>query len=168
MLPVNVRSSAQHGKLGNRVAFLMARLPVDEADPARRVARVVEETVRLKGSDIVEGGELLESLSDFTVTTLVAVLARLAARTRSYNMVVTNVPGPQFPVGMLGATMQEIYPLVPLFSNQGLGIALFSYDGGLYWGFNADWDALPDLHELVDGVAVEFEALQKLEARSAP
>jgi WS/DGAT/MGAT family acyltransferase len=168
MLPVNVRRASQRGKLGNRVAFLMARLPVDEKEPARRLARVVEETSRLKGSDQVEGGELIESLSDFTVTTLVARLARLAARARSYNMVVTNVPGPQFPVNLLGARMQEIYPLVPLFSNQGLGVALFSYDGGLYWGFNGDWDALPDLHELVDGVAQEFETLQKVDARGAP
>jgi hypothetical protein len=75
--------------------------------------------------------------------------------------VVTNVPGPQFPAYLLGAHMQEIYPLVPLAGNQGLGIALFSYDGGLYWGLNADWDALPDIHAMVKGLHEEFESLYK-------
>ncbi len=162
MMPVNVRSEDQHGKLGNRVAFLMARLPVDESDPARRLARVIETTRSLKDSSTVEGGEILEEISDWTATSLFAGISRLAARARSYNMVVTNVPGPQFPVHLLGAKMHEIYPLVPLFSNQALGIALFSYDGGLFWGFNADWDAVPDLHDLVEMVQAEFEVLRKL------
>jgi len=161
MMPVNVRREDQHGKLGNRVAFLMARLPVDEKDPIKRLARVIETTRGLKDSSTVEGGELLEELSDWTATALFAGVSRLAASTRSYNMVVTNVPGPQFPVYILGAKMQEIYPLVPLFSNQALGIALFSYDGSLFWGFNADWDAVPDLHELVEMVQDEFETLRK-------
>jgi WS/DGAT/MGAT family acyltransferase len=164
MVPVSVRSERQRGKLGNRVATLRARLPVDERDPARRIARVIEETRRLKGSDIVEGTELLETLSDFTATTLFAQLSRLASSTRSYNLTVTNVPGPQQPVELLGARMQEVYPLVPLFARQALGIALFGYDGGLFWGFDADWDALPDLHDLVGAVQEELELLLKLEA----
>ena len=140
----------------------MARLPVDEKDPARRFARVVETTRGLKESSTVEGGEILEELADWTATGLFTGVTRLAARTRSFNMVVTNVPGPQFPVSILGAKMLEIYPLVPLYSNQALGIALFSYDGSLFWGFNADWDAVPDLHDLVEMVHDEFETLRKL------
>jgi len=162
MLPVDVRTAAQHGKLGNRVAFLMAALPLGEKDPARRLARVIETTRELKASRTVKGGELLEQLSDWTTGALFALLSQLTARTRSYNVVVTNVPGPPFPVFMAGARMQEIYPLVPLFENQALGIALFSYDGGFFWGFQADWDALPDLHELVDLVQQEFAGLRKL------
>jgi WS/DGAT/MGAT family acyltransferase len=164
MLPVSVRSEQQRGKLGNRVATLRARLPVEERDPARRIARVIEATRRLKSSDLVEGTEALETLSDFAATTLFAQLSRLASSTRSYNLTVTNVPGPQQPVDLLGARMQEVYPLVPLFEKQALGIALFSYDGGLFWGFDADWDALPDLHDLVGAVQEEFELLCKLEA----
>jgi hypothetical protein len=83
-------------------------------------------------------------------------------------MTVTNVPGPRLPVDLLGARMEEVYPLVPLFSNQGLGIALFSYDGGLFWGFDADWDVLPDLHDLVCAVEEEFEALRKLDGSARP
>ena len=66
------------------------------------------------------------------------------------------------PVYLSGSLMQEVYPLVPLFTNQTLGIALFSYDGGLHWGFNADWDKLPDLHDFVQMIETEFEALRKL------
>ena len=74
----------------------------------------------------------------------------------------TNIPGPPFTVGLLGARMTEIYPLVPLFSNQALGIALFSYDGGLFWGFNSDWDAMPDLHDFVGALQSEFALLRSL------
>ncbi|HVP31899.1 MAG TPA: wax ester/triacylglycerol synthase family O-acyltransferase [Myxococcota bacterium] len=167
MLPVSVRSADERGHLGNRVAFLMARLPVEEADPRTRVERTIEATKHLKASSTVKGGELIEEISDWTTGALFAGLARLAARTRSYNMVVTNVPGPQVPVYLAGARMEEIYPLVPLFSNQALGIALFSYDGGLFWGFHGDWDALPDLHDLVELVQLELETLQKLDGRVA-
>jgi len=162
MLPVNVRTTDQHGKLGNRVAFLMARLPVGESDPLARYRQVIETTRALKASSTVQGSELLEELSDWVMTTLFSDVSRLAAKTRSYNMVVTNVPGPQFPLHVLGGRMESIYPLVPLFSNQGLGIALFSYDGQLFWGFNADWDAVPDLHDVVDFVLQESEVLRKL------
>jgi hypothetical protein len=83
----------------------------------------------------------------------------MGARARSYNLVVTNVPGPPFPVYFLGAPMREVYPVVPLYAAQALGIALFSYDGGLFWGFNADWDALPDLHDIVGHIDAEFQTL---------
>jgi WS/DGAT/MGAT family acyltransferase len=163
MMPVSVRARDERGKLGNRVAFLIARLPVEEADPAARYRRVLDTTRRLKASDVVEGGELLEGLSDWTLTTLVAQVSRIAARTRSYNMVVTNVPGPERELRLLGARLEEVYPLVPLFSNQALGIALFSYGDRMFWGLNADWDAVPDLHDLPDAIQQELETLRKLD-----
>jgi diacylglycerol O-acyltransferase len=166
MVPVSVRTARQRGKLGNRVASVRARLPVDERDAVQRVSHVVAETRRIKRSDVVEGTELLETLSDFTVTGLFVQLARLASVSGSYNLTVTNVPGPRTPVDLLGARMEEVYPLVPLFANQALGIALFSYDGGLFWGFDADWDALPDLHDLVGAVQEELELIRKLEVPS--
>jgi len=161
-VPVSTRSDSERGKLGNRVSLLVARLPVDEADPRRRMARVVEETRRLKGSDQVKGTNMVEELSDWTATAVLTRFSRLAASRRAYNMVVTNVPGPAFPVYLSGAKLLTSYPLVPLFSDEALGIALFSYDGGLHWGFNADWDAVPDLHTFVEQVEAEFETLRKL------
>lgn len=165
MVPVSMRAASERGTLGNRVSFLMTRLPIEESDAERRLQRVIEITQKLKSSKQARGAEVLEELSDRTFTSLFIELARMGARTLSYNMVVTNVPGPQFPVYLLGAPLREIYPLVPLFTNQGLGIALFSYDGGLFWGFNADWDALPDLHDLVGAVETEFALLREAAAR---
>jgi WS/DGAT/MGAT family acyltransferase len=167
LLPVNVRSDDERGRLGNRVANLMARLPVSEGERRRRHERVLETTRALKASRQVQGGELLQRLGDWTAKELVAAVVRLAAERLGFNIVVTNVPGPQFTAYLLGARMLEIYPLVPLFENQGVGIALFSYDGGLYWGFNADWDAMPDLHDLVTAVEAEFEALRALARQEA-
>ena len=104
--------------------------------------------------------ELIEQLSDWTATALLTQIMRLAARQRTYNLIVTNVPGPQMPLFMLGAPLCETYPMVPLFKNQALGIALFSYAGGLFWGFNADWDALPDLHDVLGDLRDSFAELQ--------
>jgi len=168
MVPVSVRQQSERGQVGNRVVSVAAPLPNDQSDPARRVARVIETTRRFQTSGIVEGGELLEGLGELAISSLMAGISRLAALTRAFNLVVTNVPGPQIPLHMLGAKLEEVYPLVPLFTNQCLGIALFSYDGGLYWGFNADWDAVPDLHDLVGMLQQELEVLRKLEAPAAP
>ena len=161
-VPVSTRTAAQRGSLGNRVSMLVTPIPVDEPDPRRRVEKIRAETVELKKSGQAAGTEVLEEIIDWTSPSLLTALSRLAASQRSFNLVVTNVPGPQVPVYLNGARLLESYPLVPLFENQALGVALFSYDGGLYWGFNADWDALPDLHEFVLAVEQEFETLRKL------
>jgi WS/DGAT/MGAT family acyltransferase len=161
MLPVNARAAADGG-LGNKVTMLLARLPLDEPDPRRRLERVVAETRERKGSRQAIGVRTIEELSDRIDNGLFIEFARLTARSRPFNLVVTNVPGPQFPVYMLGAPMRACYPLVPLYQNQALGIALFSYDNRLFWGFNADWDALPDLHDLVEAVDHEFETLRSI------
>jgi diacylglycerol O-acyltransferase len=161
MVPVNVRPPGEHDALGNQVAMLVARLPIDQRDPAERVARVVEATTQMKRSRQASGVQTLEEVSDHTFTTLFTLFGRLAARSRPFNLVVTNVPGPQFPTYIVGSRMLACYPLVPLFRDQALGVALFSYDGRLYWGFNADWDAVPDLHDVVDAVDEEFLTLAR-------
>jgi hypothetical protein len=157
-----VRAAAERGALGNRVATIVVPLPLGEHDPRRRIRRVLATTKRLKASQQVGGSELLEQLGDWTTKGLLGEIVRRSARQLAFNMTVTNVPGPQQPVYLLDARMLAVYPVVPLFSNQAAGIALFSYDGGLYWGFHADWDAVPDLHELVLAVQEEFETLRKL------
>jgi WS/DGAT/MGAT family acyltransferase len=161
-IPVSTRTASERGKLGNRVSLLVAPLPVGEAERSRRVQGVVAETRKLKGSGQARGAEAFEEISDWTSTTLLTGLSRLAATRRAFNLVVTNVPGPPVPIYMAGAKMLASYPLVPLFENQALGVALFSYDDGLHWGFNADWDAVPDLHDFVGAVEEEFEKLRKL------
>jgi WS/DGAT/MGAT family acyltransferase len=167
MVPVNVRDAATQRDVGNRVAMMVVRLPIAERNPVQRLERTIEETRRAKRSRQALGIRSIEDLSDATFTTVMSEFGRLTARTRPYNLIVTNVPGPGFPVYVAGARMTACYPLVPLFENQALGIALFSYDGRLYFGFNADWDALPDLHDLVGAVDHELAAVRAL-AEAAP
>jgi len=159
MVPVSVRTRSERGTLGNKVAAWMADLPIGEPDPVRRYAAVCETTARLKSSNQALGAEVLTRVTDWTPSTLLALGARLAHRGLPFNLVVTNVPGPQVPLYLLGARMLEIYPLVPLFARLGLGVALFSYAGRLHWGFNADWDVMPDLHDFVRATEESFAEL---------
>jgi WS/DGAT/MGAT family acyltransferase len=157
--PVSVRADHERGALGNRVSGMVAKLPIAELDPQRRVERVREITKQLKETKQALGAELLTSVSEWTAPTLASMASRLAFENRTANIVVTNVPGPQIPLYLLGARMAETYPMVPLFSSQGLGIALFSYAGGLYWGFVCDWDQFPDLHDFVCAIDASFREL---------
>ena len=166
MVPVSVRRQQEQGVEGNRVVSLVADLPIAEPDPIRRLARVVETTRRLKGSRQALGVEIFEEIADRTSPELFVAIAKRTAQS-VYNMVVTNVPGPPATAWFAGARMLEVYPLVPLFQHNALGIALFSYDGGLYWGFAADWDAIPDLHDVVSLVESEFEKLSAAVAAGA-
>lgn len=158
-VPVSVRREAEQGTLGNRVSGLIVRLPLDEEDPWKRLLRVSDETHELKGSGQVAGAELIERMADLIPTRLMGALTRYGARHQPTHLVVTNVPGSRAPVYLLGARMLAVYPVVPLAPTQGLGVALTSYANGLYWGFNADWDAFPDLHEFADEICAQFAEL---------
>jgi len=162
MVPVNVRDDATRQDLGNRVAMMVVKLPVGERDPAQRLQRTIEETRRVKQSRQAAGVRLIETFSDAAAPALMVQFARVTTMARPFNLVTTNVPGPPIPVYVAGARMLACFPLVPLYANQALGVALFSYDGRLHWGFNADWDALPDLHDLVRTVEHEIVAMQDL------
>jgi diacylglycerol O-acyltransferase / wax synthase len=162
MVPVSLRPQGERGRLGNRVAQLIAHLPVDERDPLVRLHKVAATMRRLKQSKQARAGELIEELADWTSTTLLSGVERLATRRRAYNLIVTNVPGSPLPLHLLEAPLLEAYPMVPLFHNQGVGIALVSYAGGLHWGVSADWDAIVDLHDLIGALAAEFEVLKRL------
>lgn len=161
MCPVSVRTQDERGALGNRVSQLTVPLPVDIDDPVRRMESVWKTTAGLKESKQALGGEALTAISEWTVPNVLVQAVRLAARTRPYNLVVTNVPGPQIPLYVCGARMTASFPVVPLFSEMGLSVGLFSYDGGLYWGLNADWEHIPDLHDLVLAIDASFRELQR-------
>ncbi len=158
--PVNMRAPGDR-TLGNRVSVWLTQLPIQEVDPRRRLAKVCEVTTRLKQTKQELGADVLMQVADWTGPALVTLGAQFARRVSPFNLLVTNVPGPQFPLYMLGAQLLEGYPLVPLFENQGLGIALFSYAGRLCWGFNADWDLLPDVHAFVEDVDASFAELRQ-------
>jgi len=157
--PVNMRAPGDLA-LGNRASVWLTELPIQERDPRRRLAKVCELTTTLKQSKQALGTDVLMQVADWGGPALVTFGARFASRVSPYNLLVTNVPGPQFPLYMLGARFLEGYPLVPLFDNQALGIALFSYAGRLCWGFNADWNLVPDVHTFVEDVEASFTELR--------
>jgi WS/DGAT/MGAT family acyltransferase len=160
MCPVSMRPASVEGALGNRVVMLVAPLPLAERDPRRRLERVIETTRALKASRVPQGSELLEDLADWTTTSLVTETIRLATRLRAFNLIVTNVPGPPVPLYLLEASVQATFPLVPLYENQALGLALLSYTGGLYWGVTSDWDRLSDVHDFALGLKTSFDELR--------
>jgi WS/DGAT/MGAT family acyltransferase len=162
LVPVNMRDPERDGvKPGNRVAFVIAELPVTEPDPVERLERVVRVMRELKGSRMTRGTDALVKLLDASFPSWFTPLARLGSG-GAYNLVVTNIPGPQFPTYFLGAKQLETVPYSPLFAKRALTVTAFSYDGRLFWGFNADWDALPGLHDLVIDVQRELERYREL------
>jgi len=168
MLPVNTRK-ARGPSGGNHVAMMLADLPVSEPDPTERLKKVIAITTQLKKESNQTGGaELIEEIADLTTKRIVSELYRAAMQLRTYNLVITNVPGPPITLYLLGAQMKAIFPMVPLMRNQNLGIALFSYNGGLHWGFNADWESFPDVHEFVEDLETSFAEYKELAAARAP
>jgi diacylglycerol O-acyltransferase / wax synthase len=148
MVPVSVRAEAERGALGNRVAAVYAPLPVGLADPLERFRAVHEALGDLKASGQAVGAEALTQLTGFAAPTVLDQAARLQAHQRFFNVTVTNVPGPQFPLFLLGRRMLAFYPMVPLVLNTALGIAIISYDAKVFFGLLGDFDALADLDEL--------------------
>ena len=148
MVPVSVRAQAERGALGNRVAAMWAPLPVGVEDPVECFTQVRDAMRGLKDSGQAVGAETLTQLAGFAPPTIMSQAARLQARQRFFNVVVTNVPGPQFPLYLIGRRLRGLYPVVPLANHQALGIAIMSYDGRLGFGLLGDYDALPDLEEI--------------------
>ncbi len=168
MVPVSVRPRGGDGKLGNRITQMVAELPVGLADPLERLKSVREIMGELKQSRQALGGRVLTQISEWTVPNVLVQAVRLSVRSRPYNLVVTNVPGPQIPLYFLGARMRASHPVAPLSPGQALNVALFSYDGGLYWGLNADWDALPDLERLTRQLDAAFGELERAAGVALP
>ena len=162
MVPVSVRSPDARGTLGNQVTAMFCPLPVAEPDPSFRLARVQEAMKGLKESKQAVGALALSRLGDFAPPTLVAQAARLSATTRLFNILVTNVPGPQFPLYFLGRKMAECYPVPPLAANTSIGIALLSYDGAIDVGLLGDADSAKDLRTLADAVRAALDELVAL------
>ncbi len=162
MVPVSVRAEADRGALGNRVASMWAPLPIYEPDPRRRLAKISETMGDLKQSGQAVGAQVLASLGEYAPPTIVAQAARLVARQRAFNLVVTNVPGPQIPLYTLGREMKEVYPVLPLADNTTLGVALLSYNGTIGFGLLGDYDTAPDLAVLAEGIEKSIAELSSV------
>jgi len=161
MAPVSMRTADQHGELGNRVSAWIVPMPLAEADARGRLEAIRKTTAELKEAKQAVGAEMLTQVVGWTPSTVLSLASRMATRALPFNLVVTNVPGPQVPLYMLGSRMHDNYGFVPLTDGLCLGIVLFSYAGQLYWGFTCEWDLLPDLHDLVVDVQESFKDLQR-------
>ena len=147
-VPVSLRSDAQRGSLGNEIAIMMAPLPIGVSDPIERLASVRQSMEDLKDSKQAEGAKVLTSLENALPPAVLARASRIGFSSRLYNLLVTNVPGPQVPIYMLGRQLEELVPLAFLAPEHRLAIAIMSYDGQVVYGLLADADAVPDLELL--------------------
>src|SRR3954453_15874899 len=159
MVPVSVRSDNEQGALGNRVAAMMAPLPVWCENPTVRLDVVRDSMRNLKSSGQAVGAEVLTRIGGFAPPTIMAQATRIGARQRAFNLVVTNVPVPQFPLYLQGKELLDVFPMVPLAMNQRLGIALMSYNGALNFGLIGDYDTRPDLEDVAHHLAASLEEL---------
>jgi diacylglycerol O-acyltransferase / wax synthase len=159
MVPVSVRSDLDQGALGNRVAAMMAPLPVWCENPTVRLDVVSDSMRNLKSSGQAVGAEVLTRIGGFAPPTIMAQATRIGARQRAFNLVVTNVPGPQFPLYIQGHELLDVFPMVPLAMNQRLGIALMSYNGAINFGLIGDYDSMPDLEDFARHLAESLEEL---------
>jgi WS/DGAT/MGAT family acyltransferase len=165
MVPISVRTADEHGALGNRVSAMMAPLPVWCEDPVERLRTVSATMGDLKGSKQAVGATVLTGLSDFAPATIMGQASRLQSRQRFFNMVVTNVPGPQHPLYLLGRELQATFPMVPLARRQAVCFGIMSYNGQVNFGLIGDYDALPELAALADDLRA---AIAELVAAAPP
>jgi WS/DGAT/MGAT family acyltransferase len=152
MVPVSVRADVERGALGNRVAAMMAPLPVWCDDPVARLDIVRDELKGLKSGGQAVGAQVLTQLSGFAPATIMGQASRVMARQRFFNLVVTNVPGPQIPLYLAGKRLIDTFPMVPLAKNQALGVALLSYAGHINFGLVGDYDLMWDLDDFTGDV----------------
>jgi diacylglycerol O-acyltransferase / wax synthase len=152
LVPVSIRAEDEQGHLGNRIAAVRGPLPVYIEDPVRRLEAVREAMQGVKGSKQALGAEVISRFNDFAPPTLLAQASRLNFSTRLFNLIVTNVPGPQIPLYVLGRELQDVFPVAFLPQNHALAIAIMSYNGGIDFGLLADYDAMDDLDLIVDGI----------------
>jgi diacylglycerol O-acyltransferase len=167
MCPVSVRDDSQHMQLGNRVSAMFVPLPVGEPDPKVRLELIRGSTGDLKEREQAVGAAFLTDLTQYAAPTLLGLAARVVHRQPLFNLVVTNVPGPQTPLYCMGARLIEAFPVVPLTHNLTVVVGILSYCGQLHFGLFADRDRWPDLSVLATGLEESFAELHKLAEEAA-
>jgi len=161
LVPVSVRSEAQRGTLGNQLTAMRGPLPVYIQDPVARLDFVRRAMDGLKESKQAVGAATLAAVNNLAPPTILAQASRLNFSTRLFNLLVTNIPGPQFPLYVLGRELQDLFPLAFLPKNHALAVAIMSYNGGIDYGLLADYDALPDIDVIRDGIDASLRELLK-------
>jgi len=170
LVPVSTRTMDERGQLGNRIVVMRGPLPVYISDPLARLRTVKQAMDGLKESKQAIGADLIASMEGFAPPTLLAQASRLHFSTRLFNVIVTNVPGPQMPLYLLGRELQGVFPIAFLPRNHALSLAIMSYNGQINFGLLADYDAMPDLEviarSLQDAVSELVELARERSAAS--
>jgi diacylglycerol O-acyltransferase / wax synthase len=171
LVPVSTRSRAQQHQLGNQIVLMRGPLPVYIKDPVARLRFVKQEMDGLKESKQAVGARVLADVQQLAPPTILAQASRIQFSTRLFNLITTNVPGPQFPLYVLGRELLDLFPIAFLPKSHSLAIAIMSYNGGINFGLLGDYDALPDIDMIADGIAESLAALKRAaqakEARQA-
>jgi WS/DGAT/MGAT family acyltransferase len=167
LVPVSIRSEDERGDLGNRIALMRGPLPVYVEDPVRRLRVISEEMEGLKRSKQALGAEVISRFNDFAPPTLLAQASRINFSTRLFNTIVTNVPGPQVPLYVLGREMEEVFPVAFLPQNHALAVAIMSYNGKVGFGLLADYDSMEDIELLSEGIAGSLAELEQAAGTAA-
>jgi diacylglycerol O-acyltransferase / wax synthase len=165
LVPVSIRAAQDRGALGNRIAAMRGPLPVYIADPVERLAAVRGAMDDLKESKQAVGAEVLANVQNFAPPTVLAQASRLNFSTRLFNLIVTNVPGPQFPLYVRGRELLDVFPVAFLPRNHALAIAIMSYNGQMSFGLLGDYDAMPDIDAIAEGIDAALTELVGLARR---
>jgi diacylglycerol O-acyltransferase len=152
LVPVSVRSKDQRHTLGNQLTVMRGPLPVYIEDPVARLRYVRTAMDGLKESKQAVGAATLAAVNSLAPPTILAQASRLNFSTRLFNLLVTNIPGPQMPLYVLGRRLEDLFPVAFLPENHALAIAIMSYNGGLDYGLLGDYDAMPDIGLVADGI----------------
>jgi diacylglycerol O-acyltransferase len=167
LVPVSIRSEDERGNLGNRIALMRGPLPVYVEDPVRRLRTISEEMAGLKRSKQALGAEVISRFNDFAPPTLLAQASRINFSTRLFNTIVTNVPGPQIPLYVLGRELEEVFPVAFLPENHALAVAIISYNGKIGFGMLADYDSMEDVEAIAAGVGDSLAELEEAAGKAA-
>jgi diacylglycerol O-acyltransferase len=162
LCPVSVRSDEQRGSLGNKVSAMFVNLPVDNRPAVERLQAISAQTADLKERRQAVGAEMLLGMTEYVAPTLMSLAARVVHRQPFFNLIVTNVPGPQQPLYLMGARLLEAFPIVPLTRNLSVVVGILSYDGMLHFGLWGDRDAAADIEVLGSGIDDAFTELLKI------
>ncbi len=159
MVPVNVRDAGAAEQPGNRISFLFLELPCEEPDPIRRLREINLATSERKRAGLPEGTDAVLNLVSFAPSTVQRAISRLVASPRTFNVVVSNIPGPPDPLYMLGCQLREAYPIVPLADRHTLSIGFTTAAGGAFFGVYADRDLMPDAETVSQGIREQVDVL---------
>jgi diacylglycerol O-acyltransferase / wax synthase len=159
LVPVSVRTEGERHTLGNRLTAMRGPLPVYIQDPVARLAVVTRAMDDLKSSKQAVGASTLVAVNDIAPPSVLAQASRLQFSTRLFNLLVTNIPGPQVPLYILGHKLEDLFPLAFLPAGHALAIAIMSYDGRIEYGLLGDFDALPDIDVIADGIDLALAEL---------